>query len=122
MTRQVVATNPAKIDWVITGGESGHHARPSHPDWFRNLRDQCKAAEVPFHFKQWGQLRPCTEAELQAACGAVYVEAREGCGYGAYMHRVRDRQSVVWGRSVAVRVDLGGSRSINKKNNKQQIN
>lgn len=43
------------IDWVITGGESGGHARPSHPNWFRSLRDQCAASEIPFFFKQWGE-------------------------------------------------------------------
>ena len=43
------------VDWVIAGGESGSNARPSHPDWFRSLRDQCKDAGVPFHFKQWGR-------------------------------------------------------------------
>jgi protein gp37 len=43
------------IHWVIAGGESGHAARPSHPDWFRSLRDQCAAAGVPFFFKQWGE-------------------------------------------------------------------
>lgn len=43
------------LDWVIAGGESGPNARPSHPDWFRSLRDQCAAAGVPFHFKQWGE-------------------------------------------------------------------
>ncbi len=43
------------IDWVIAGGESGPNARPTHPDWFRSLRDQCAAAGVPFHFKQWGE-------------------------------------------------------------------
>lgn len=42
------------VDWIIAGGESGAHARPSHPDWFRALRDQCAAAGVPFLFKQWG--------------------------------------------------------------------
>lgn len=45
-------------DWVIVGGESGHGARPMHPDWVRSLRDQCKSAEVPFFFKQWGELLP----------------------------------------------------------------
>lgn len=45
----------AKIDWVIAGGESGAAPRPSHPDWFRSLRDQCAAAGVPFLFKQWGE-------------------------------------------------------------------
>lgn len=43
------------IDWVIVGGESGPHARPMHPDWARSLRDQCVAAGVAFHFKQWGE-------------------------------------------------------------------
>lgn len=43
------------IDWVIAGGESGPGARPMHPDWARSLRDQCAAAGVPFHFKQWGE-------------------------------------------------------------------
>jgi protein gp37 len=43
-----------KIDWVIVGGESGHGARPMHPDWARLLRDQCADAGVPFFFKQWG--------------------------------------------------------------------
>lgn len=47
-----------KLDWVICGGESGHKARPMHPDWVRSLRDQCKAAEVPFFFKQWGEWMP----------------------------------------------------------------
>lgn len=43
------------LDWVIAGGESGPHARPAHPEWFRSLRDQCQAAGVPFLFKQWGE-------------------------------------------------------------------
>ncbi len=44
-----------KLDWVIAGGESGPGARPMHPDWARSLRDQCAAAGVAFHFKQWGE-------------------------------------------------------------------
>ncbi|MDR6771810.1 phage Gp37/Gp68 family protein [Azospirillum sp. BE72] len=46
------------IDWVITGGESGPGARPSHPDWLRSIRDQCAAAGVAFFFKQWGEWAP----------------------------------------------------------------
>ena len=61
-TPQHVAVRPeplgARIDWVIAGGESGPHARPSHPDWFRSLRNQCQAAGVPFFFKQWGEWWP----------------------------------------------------------------
>lgn len=46
------------VNWVIVGGESGPHARPMHPDWARSLRDQCAAAGVPLHFKQWGEWGP----------------------------------------------------------------
>jgi protein gp37 len=46
------------LDWVICGGESGPRARPMHPQWARDLRDQCKASGVPFFFKQWGEWSP----------------------------------------------------------------
>jgi protein gp37 len=46
------------VDWVIAGGESGAQARPSHPEWFRGLRDQCVASDIAFHFKQWGEWAP----------------------------------------------------------------
>ncbi|BBU58555.1 hypothetical protein KU6B_48200 [Mameliella alba] len=52
-----------KIHWVIAGGESGTGARPSNPQWFRDLRDQCTAADVPFHFKQWGEWVSVSEVE-----------------------------------------------------------
>ncbi|MFF6844699.1 DUF5131 family protein [Streptomyces tanashiensis] len=42
------------LDWVVAGGESGHGARPAHPDWFRTLRDQCVKEGVPYLFKQHG--------------------------------------------------------------------
>lgn len=29
-----------------------------HPDWARSLRKQCKDAQVPFFFKQWGGFAP----------------------------------------------------------------
>lgn len=50
--------NPVYLDWVIVGGESGKNARPMHPDWVRKIRDDCKAANVPFFFKQWGEFFP----------------------------------------------------------------
>lgn len=50
------------LDGIIAGGESGPHARPAHPDWFRQVRDQCKAAGVPFFFKQWGEWAPFNRA------------------------------------------------------------
>lgn len=45
------------LDWVVAGGETGSD-RPSHPDWFRSLRDQCLGAAVPFWFKQFGDWSP----------------------------------------------------------------
>ena len=45
------------IHWVIVGGESGPGARPMQPDWVVDIHEQCKAARVPFFFKQWGGVR-----------------------------------------------------------------
>ncbi|MGB7494608.1 MAG: phage Gp37/Gp68 family protein [Candidatus Acidiferrum sp.] len=42
------------ISWVIVGGESGPKARALKAEWVISIRDQCKAARVPFFFKQWG--------------------------------------------------------------------
>src|SRR6202521_5193666 len=42
------------ISWVIVGGESGPKARPIKQEWVMSVRDQCRAAQVPFFFKQWG--------------------------------------------------------------------
>lgn len=52
--RRLIAAKPGLV-WIIVGGESGHKARPMHPDWVRSIRDQCQAAGVPFHFKQHGE-------------------------------------------------------------------
>lgn len=62
-------------NWAIAGGESGGKARPSHPDWFRNLRDTCAALGVPFLFKQWGEYGPVGPPErlvIVADDGTVY--------------------------------------------------
>lgn len=45
-------------EWVICGGESGPRARQLDRDWVRSLREQCVAAGVAFHFKQWGEWAP----------------------------------------------------------------
>lgn len=42
------------IHWVIVGGESGHRPRPLDEAWVKDVRDQCRSAEIPFFFKQWG--------------------------------------------------------------------
>jgi protein gp37 len=42
------------IDWLICGGESGHHAREFQAEWARALRDRCADSGVAFFLKQLG--------------------------------------------------------------------
>lgn len=51
------------IDWVITGGESGAKARPANPQWFRDIRDLCRANNVAYHHKQNGEWVSVSEVE-----------------------------------------------------------
>ena len=44
--------------WVIVGGESGPGKRPMDLAWARSIRDQCKAAGVPFFCKQIDKVQP----------------------------------------------------------------
>lgn len=78
-----------KLDWVVAGGESGPKARPSHPDWFHSLRDQCVAAGVPYFFKQWGEWFP---GEAPAWPENADYQVNLGKGYyfdnGQWMERV----------------------------------
>lgn len=50
--------DPPGLHLAILGGETGPGARPMHPDWVRDLRDQCVDAGVPFFFKNWGAFIP----------------------------------------------------------------
>lgn len=43
---------------LISGGESGHGARPSSPDWHRAARDFACRHGIPYLFKQWGEWLP----------------------------------------------------------------
>jgi protein gp37 len=67
-----LVTGP-RLDWVITGGESGPNARPAHPDWFRTIRDQCQHSNVAYHHKQNGEWG--LEAPLDAA-GSILAGPR----------------------------------------------
>lgn len=42
------------IRWLVSGGESGRNARPSHPDCHRRARDWAAANGIAYLFKQWG--------------------------------------------------------------------
>jgi len=54
-------TRDTKVDWVIVGGESGPKARPMHPQWARDIRDQCVVSGTPYFFKQWGGWFPADQ-------------------------------------------------------------
>lgn len=41
-----------RINWVVAGAETGPGKRPMELCWARFIRDQCKAAGVPFFFKR----------------------------------------------------------------------
>jgi protein gp37 len=60
------------INWVIVGGESGPRARPMQKEWVESILRQCRSADVPFFFKQWGGVRKdLTGRRLR---GRVYSE------------------------------------------------
>ena len=73
------------IDWVIVGGESGSGARPMDSAAARTLRDQCSAAGVAFHLKQWGEWLPVDSGH----------PGLEGPGFGQFDHaRINDPGNV----------------------------
>lgn len=52
------------IDWLICGGESGHHPRPYVLEYAWDILEQCKAAGVPFFHKQLGSNPVTTNCNL----------------------------------------------------------
>jgi protein gp37 len=73
------------IGAILLGGESGPNARQMHPDWARNVRDQCAAAGVSFFFKQWGSNPhpdafssvPLVNASMQRGKGGRILDGKE---------------------------------------------
>lgn len=55
-----------RLDWIITGGETdqgSHKARPTNPQWFRDLRDACAETGTTYHHKQNGEWVSVSEVE-----------------------------------------------------------
>lgn len=46
------------VDQIISGGESGPKARPTHPDWHRATEAFCFVNNIAYFFKQWGEWLP----------------------------------------------------------------
>ena len=48
-----------RIDWIVVGGETGSvYARPMHPAWARDLREQCQTRGASFFLKQMARRAP----------------------------------------------------------------
>src|SRR3546814_15212052 len=69
------------------------------------------AAEIPALVEMWAQA-----ARRADAAGYDVLEIHAAHGY--LLHQFLDRKSVVSGKSVSVRVDLGGRRHIKKNTNR----
>lgn len=54
LLEELPALDLEKINWVIVGGESGKNVRKIEKPWVVDIKIQCKNANVPFFFKQWG--------------------------------------------------------------------
>jgi protein gp37 len=68
-----------RIDLVIDAGESGSSkVRPTHPAWFRSLRDQCAAAGAAYFHKQNGAWS--TTGAVKARTTAVDLTGRTAEG------------------------------------------
>lgn len=92
------------LSWLVAGGESGLEARPSHPDWFRKVRDDCVESGIAYFFKQWGTWEPVarpTDAEGVVGAGLGYPRGRWVELDGRDIHRTWD----------CVRVDRVGKKS-----------
>lgn len=81
------------IEWVILGGESGPRARPCHEPWVLQILDQCEAASVPLHFKQWGEWAPLgalEDPELLERClrDEIRTDTIEVGGHLSTVYRV----------------------------------
>lgn len=61
-----------KVDWVITGCESGPGYRRADEAWFQSLKEQCQDNGVPFFFKQ--AMRDGKLVSLPDIDGVQYAE------------------------------------------------
>lgn len=86
MNEPVCQRNAQTIHWVIAGGESGHKARPMHPEWVLSLRDQCQASGVPFFFKQWGEFEPATLEVCEAPMRFVEMDGTDSTDWKLDRH------------------------------------
>jgi protein gp37 len=83
-----------RLSWVIVGGESGPGARPFDLEWAAALSDQCRAAGVPYFFKQAGAAARvlCGMCGDERPCNACEQRARQGHPRGWIPLQLADRK------------------------------
>jgi protein gp37 len=64
------------LDWLMVGGESGPDYRKMELQWVRDQRDRCRAAGVPFFFKQGNGIRSEMNIELDGEIIRQYPTPR----------------------------------------------
>ncbi len=60
------------VEWVIIGGECAENARPLKEEWAKDIRNQVKAAGLPFFYKQQGGID--LETQVSELDGKKWVE------------------------------------------------
>lgn len=85
------------VDQIISGGESGPSARPSHPNWHRATRDFCQEHGIAYFFKAWGGWVP-----NEYGCGGDYhFDSKHIClnlvgeSFGGWMEAQGERIAII---------------------------
>src|SRR3546814_17601376 len=117
-TPVLVVNQPAKLEWI-----DGELYLEVHPEG-----EQLDQLEVTYAFEP--SLSPAFEEQVSRAAGDRVDRVDWSTVIRTWAHRTgvpmritrapgeEDRKSVVLGKSVAVRVEIGGGRSLKKQNKK----
>ena len=69
-----------------------------HPQWARDMRDQCQTAGVPFFFKQWGEWLPIATPRISGVVRETLIIDGSGktrlCTWNDVMSTVGDLWAV----------------------------
>lgn len=79
----LAGVNLTGIHWIVCGNESGRVRRPAQVSWFRDLRDQCAAEGVRFHFKQWAGA-DSDGIEGRRTGGKIHLPMLDGAVHAAF--------------------------------------
>lgn len=82
---------PAKPDWIICGGESGHGARWTDIAWVRDILAQCLEADIPCFVKQLGA-RPFNLWPKYGMPFATTLKSRRGSDMAEWPPDLRVRE------------------------------